>query len=170
MAEMTLEDMIKKIISMKSKHKDEVERVLPIRIGNAAVNIFVQNFDKQGFDAGNIFTPWPEVQRRLQGLSQNVKSHRYKNSSSNNISSQLSNILVRSGRGRKSVQNSLRSPLVSGGLILIPFEVDAGYMGYHNEGGEKTGRPPQRKFMGDSDKLRDMINKEVQESFNRIVS
>ncbi len=167
---MTLEDMIKKIVSMKSKHKDEVERVLPTRIGNAAVNIFVQNFAMQGFDGGNVFTKWPEVERRLQGLSQSVKSHRYKNTSSNNVSSQLSNILVRSGRGRKAVKNSLCTPISSGGVIIIPFEVEAGYMQYHNEGGTKDGRPPQRKFMGDSEKLRTMINKEVQESFNRIVS
>lgn len=167
MAELTFEHMMSKIIGLKNKHRTEVTQVLPLKIGNRAVNLFVANFNKQGFDTGEGIMMWPEVGRRLHGLSQTIKSHRYKNPSGKSISSQLSGILVRSGRGRRDVQNSLRSPITGGGVIIIPFEVADGYMGYHNEG---AGKLPQRKFMGDSPKLRSIVEDEVHNSFNRIMA
>lgn len=175
MEEISLQEMVKRMIKMRDTHKQEVERVLPISIGNDAVNLFVSNFDKQGFDTGNGVEKWPEVQRRLKGLSQSIhvrsiKTHqgRYKNPSGNSLSSQLSAILVRSGKGKRAVHNSLRTPRVTGGKIIIPFEVASDYMGYHNYGGSIAGRPPKREFMGPSAALDKIIAKNVSMSFNRI--
>ena len=165
MEEITIKEMISRMIKMRDVHKVEVKDVLPLKIGNAAVNIFVDNFNKQGFDTGVSIEPWKEVQRRQQGLSMSIKSHRYKNPSGHSISSQLSGILIRSGRGRRDVQNSLRTPRTSRGMIIIPFEVADNYMGYHNEGTEKL---PQRKFIGDSVKLHNKVDTLIAESFNKI--
>jgi hypothetical protein len=161
MVELTLEQMISKIIGLKAKHKVEVTQVLPIKIGVRAVNLFVANFDKQGFDTGAGVQMWPEVERRKPGTAS------YKYPLHKQLKRHMSGILIRSGRGRRSVAGSLRYPVTGSGLIVIPFEVEAGYMGYHNEGGKHL---PQRKFMGDSPKLREIIADEVNNSLNRIVA
>lgn len=158
---MTLEQMMTKIMGLRAKHKAEVETVLPLKIGNRAVNLFTANFDKQGFDTGAGIDKWPEVDRKIPG------TQAYKYPLHKQLSRHLSGILIRSGRGRRAVQNSLRYPVANQGLIIIPFEVASDYMEYHNEGGKHL---PKRKFIGDSEALRKIIEEEVHESFNRIMA
>ena len=163
MADLTVEQMVKRMFRMRKKYKEELERVLPITIGNAAVNLFAANFDKQGFDTGNGVEKWKEVQRRIS------TSNAYKYPKNKGLSRRLSAILVNTGKGRRAVHNSLRTPRISGGAVIIPFEVASDYMGYHNYGGSTKGRPPQRKFMADSAALHRIIDKKIRFSFNKVI-
>jgi phage gpG-like protein len=45
---------------------------------------------------------------------------------------------------------------------------DETYSIYHNEGGEKEGRPPQRQFMGDSAELEAEIEDMILKQLNSI--
>lgn len=156
MEEISIQTMVNRLFAMQRTHSEEINRRLPVEIGNAAQNLFVENFNKQGFDTGNGIKKW--LPRKSEVYS--IKSRK-------NISGILSEILVRTGRGRRDVANSMRTPRVSTGYIVIPFEVADDYMGYHNYGTDKI---PQREFMGDSDALHRIGNEKIEESYNRILT
>lgn len=159
MEEITIEEMVRRMMAMKEQHQVEVKQVLPIKIGNGAVNIFTQNFNKHGFDTGEGVQEWKEVKRRIPDTPE------YKYPKKKGLSRRVSEILVRTGRGRRDVQNSLRSPRTSSTGIVIPFEVADNYMRYQNEGTEKI---PMRKFIGNSPLLMKMIKEKAMESYERI--
>lgn len=159
MEEISIEEMVKRLVRMQATHKKELKEVLPTTIGNAAVNIFVQNFNEQGFDTGTGIEQWKEVKRRTPGTPE------YKYPKSRQLSRRLSGILIRSGKGRRAVSNSLRSPRISTGYVVIPFEVASDYMAFHNYGTDKL---PRRQFMADSEKMHAMVSTKIRESYDRI--
>lgn len=152
--EKDISEMFGDIMKMKNAYNDEIKVTLPENISNDTVILALENFDKQGFDEGTTFDSWSPL--TLESAKAKAKKHGGK----------ISNILVDSGRGRRAVASMKRSPIVTEGEIICNFDITAGYMQYHNEG--IPGRLPKREFIGGSVKMQMMINKRIEESFNRV--
>jgi phage gpG-like protein len=115
---------------------------LPNLLGVQAVNFFNSSFKKQAWED----TSLQHWKKRLYDRSARDKTRK---------------ILVDTGRLRRAVSTSLKSV----GYDKIVFRVDVPYGVYHNEG---TSKLPQRKFMGDSKKLRKMQISKIKQVFNSI--
>lgn len=119
------------------KNMTEVKHDLPILLANQAQRYFTDTFQQQGI-AGN---QWKEVQRRIEGTKE------YKYPMTKGLSRRTSPILVRTGKMRRAVSNSIRNAtfdnirLTSGGIA---------YGTYHNDG---TGTIPKRSFMKQTTQL-----------------
>lgn len=142
------------IMKMQKAYKEEIQVRLPENISNDVVKSALENFKKQGFDAGTTFTPWSPL--TMESNKAKMKRH----------SGKISNILIDSGRGRRAVASMKRAPIVTDGEIICNFDITAGYMQYHNEGTEKI---PKREFIGSSEKMQMDINRRIEESFNHVV-
>ena len=127
-----------KVINAFKKSKSD----LPGILGVQAVNFFNSSFKKQAWEDTTI-RHW---KKRLYDRSARDKTRK---------------ILVDTGRLRRAVSTSLKS--VSYDKIV--FRVDVPYGEYHNEG---TSKLPQRKFMGDSPKLRKMQISKIKQVFKSI--
>jgi phage gpG-like protein len=122
-----------------------VSQVLPVEVGNKAVELFRENFDKQGFFG----EPW-------KGVSAATENRR-------------------TFKGKPVLQQSgdlARSFHIRPENGKVTVESDLVYSAIHNEGG-KAGRGhkvsiPQRQFMGDHPKLREEINKVIETGLNNI--
>lgn len=115
----------------------QMKRDLPRILANDTKNFFIQNYNQQEWNGAK----WQEVQRRIPG----TKAYKYPKKGSD--SRQNSAILVRSGKLRRDVANSLEHA----NWDSIKFTVHNDYGVYHNEGGKNL---PQRRFMGDTPALR----------------
>lgn len=133
------------------KNVEQTKRELPIKIANAAQNFFNEEFKNQEWDG----KPWQEVQRRIPGTGA------YKYPKISKLGRRTSNILVLSGRLRRDVSTSKK--IVSWDKIV--FKVVTPYAGYQNYG---TNKIPQRKFMGNSQKLTKLLREKINENIKRI--
>lgn len=124
---------------------------LPVKLANQAQNFFSDSFNKSGFTDGGLQS-WKEVKRRIPGTPE------YKYPKTKQLSRRSSLILVRTGKLKRAVGNSIRQA----NFNLIRLTVPLKYAAFHNEGTEKIQR---RKYMGDSRTLRSnqkvLINKVI---------
>ncbi len=129
----------------------KMKKELPILLANQAQREFTAAFTNQNFTAGN-GQQWQEVQRRIQGTTE------YKYPKTKGLSRRTSPILVRTGKLRRAVSNSIRLATFEKIQLVVPLD----YAKYQNDG---TNNIPQRRFMGDGITLRtkqkDLINREI---------
>ena len=85
----------KEILANAAKMKTE----LPLVIANQAQNFFVRTFTQQAFDGAK----WKEVNRRIPGTNE------YKYPKFKGLSRRTTPILVRTGRLRRGVSNSIKT-------------------------------------------------------------
>jgi phage gpG-like protein len=127
---------------------DRVKKTLPKVIGNETQLFFNSSFRNEGWDGNK----WQEPKRKD------------KKGSSSRLRSQT---LVQSGTLRRAVARSLQTATWE----KISFEVkDVAYGRVHNEGlPMKNGQKmPQRQFMGDSKKLREIQLSKIKSAFDKI--
>ena len=129
----------------------KMKRDLPVLLANQAQREFTAAFTDQNFTAGN-GQQWQEVQRRISGTPE------YKYPKTKGLSRRTSPILVRTGKLRRAVSNSIRMATFEKIQLVVPLD----YAKYQNDG---TDNIPQRRFMGDGINLRrkqkDLINREI---------
>lgn len=132
-----------------------MKETLPPLIANQAQRFFTKTFKDGGFD-DNGLKAWKEVNRRIPGTPE------YKYPKTTQLSRRTSPILVRTGKLRRAVSESIRTVTFD----RITLTVALPYAGYVNDGTENM---PQRKFMGDSADLRkqqiELIEAEIDKTF-----
>lgn len=120
------------------KNMTEVKHDLPILLANQAQRHFTDSFQTAGLDGKK---QWDEVKRRQYWTPE------YKYPKNKGLSRRTSPILVRTGKMRRAVSNSIRNAtfdnirLTSGGIT---------YGTYHNVG---TANIPKRTFMKQTPQL-----------------
>jgi phage gpG-like protein len=134
---------------------EKVKEEAPTVLSNHAKNYFASSFVKGGFDQGE--KPWKEVKRRIPG------EKAYKYPKSKGLGRRTRAILVKSGRLRRAVQNSIRSARWNRVQLLV----DVPYAKFHNVGDRKA-HLPRRQFMGKSRKLNAQLLTKFKKLVNRI--
>lgn len=130
----------------------QMKHELPIILANQAQNFFVGSFTKQAWDG----IGWKEVKRREPGTPE------YKYPKFKGLSRRTSPILVRTGRLRRAVSNSIRSATFQN----VRLVVDLPYAAAQNDGDPDINLP-RRHYMGNSpilvqqqkEKIKSYINK-----------
>lgn len=125
---------------------------LPVILANQAQNYFVASFTKQGWDG----VGWKEVKRRQEGTSE------YKYPKLKGLSRRTSPILVRTGRLRRAVSNSIKSETFQS----VRLVVDLPYAAAQNDG-VSGHNLPRRHFMGNSPILRDQQQLKIKSYINK---
>ncbi len=125
---------------------------LKIKVGKQAVDLFTANFQKEGFQNGAV-QKWREVKRRIDPRVTGARRTR-------------SILTGDSG----NLGRSLRYKIIGSEIIIYS---DVKYAEAHNEGTTNAGRNhsvtiPQRKFIGDSIELKNIIEKEMDSFFNKL--
>lgn len=132
--------------NLSAKMRQTLERVLPIKIGNAAVEKFKENFDKGGFFG----SPWQRTKRQ-----DNAKG----------AASAYGPLLSKR-------TNLLRSIHYMPGVGSVTITSDTPYSRVHNEGlraGRGRGfQMPRRQFMGESRQLTDELNRIIKLELNKV--
>lgn len=130
----------------------KMKRDLPVLLANQAQRYFTATFKEQGFDGNG----WKEVKRRIEGTPE------WKYPKTKGLSRRTTPILVRTGKLRRAVSNSIRNATFESVKLVAPIP----YASYQNEGTDKI---PKRKFMGDSQTLRrkqrELIEKNIDKAF-----
>lgn len=140
-------------IDLILKNVDKIKTTVPPLIANQARNFFLDSFKQGAWRDGNT-QGWKEVQRRIQGTRE------WKYPKTKQLSRRTSPILVRTGKLRRAVRNSVRQQTFSKVELVVPLK----YAAVHNEG---EGNMPQRKFMGDSKTLTAMQFKLIYREFDK---
>lgn len=125
---------------------------LPVILANQAQNYFVSSFKKQGWDD----TGWKEVKRRQPGTDE------YKYPKFKGLSRRTSPILVRTGRLRRAVSNSIRNATFQS----VRLVVDLPYAAAHNDG-DSENNIPKRHYMGNSPILVQEQRKKIKSFINK---
>lgn len=131
----------------KMKHE------LPVILANHAQNFFVGTFTKQAWDG----VGWKEVKRRQPDTSE------YKYPKTKGLSRRTSPILVRTGRLRRAVSNSIKSATFQS----VRLVVDLPQANAINEGDSTIGMP-RRRFMGNSPILREQQKAKIKSYINKL--
>lgn len=131
--------------------KRQLQHDLPIKLGNLAVRLFKDNFQKESFFG----RAWIEVKRRLNPKTRGAAANR--------------KILTGpTGNLGRSIQATPRD-----GSVTI--ESDLPYSSAHNEGTTNAGRShnvriPQRRFIGESPELTAAIEKKITEEISKALN
>lgn len=132
---------------------NKTKRELPIKIANLTRNFFLNSFRQQGFTDA-VENKWKEVQRRIPGTPA------FKYPKKKQLSRRTSPILVRTGKLRREVSNSIRNATWE--EIRLGVSDATPYAEAQNDG---TKHIPKRKFMGKSRMLtvqtKEKIRKEI---------
>lgn len=113
----------------------------PVKLANMTQRFFLSSFTDQGWNGDSGLNKWKEVQRRIPGTSE------YKYPKTKQLSRRTSPILVRTGKLRRAVSDSIRLATFEKIRLTVPLE----YGKYQNDG---TSHMVKRKFMGDGPVLR----------------
>lgn len=128
---------------------EQVKRDLPVQLANDTKNFFAASWRRGGWEDNGV-QKWAEPKRKsYKGRS--PKAHRASTRAT----------LVKSGRLRRAVQDSVRQATMD----EVRLVVDVPYAAYHNEGTDKL---PQRQFMGDSAALRKIQRKRINTVVDKI--
>ncbi|MCX6232634.1 MAG: hypothetical protein NTZ33_13945 [Bacteroidetes bacterium] len=132
--------------------KQFIQHDLPLRIGKKGVDLFAENFQKEGFQNGGL-QKWKEVKRRLDPRIKDARSSR----------KILSGNTADLGRSLRYIPE----------LAKVMWYSDVSYAEAHNEGTTTAGRSrnvtiPQRKFIGDSRELEAIIKQEMDKFMNNL--
>ena len=126
---------------------------IPLVAANTAQNYFVKTFTDQGFDGGS----WKEVNRRIPGTSA------YKYPKTRDLGRRTSPILVRTGRLRRAVSNSIKTATWD----RIQLIVEAPGAKALNEGDDSINLDP-RPFMKQSPILDKQIQAKIVKYMDKI--
>jgi phage gpG-like protein len=137
--------------SQQAKLALAISTSLPVAIGKKAVDLFTENFQKEGFQ-DNGAKPWKEVQRRARNARGAAGSRKI--------------LTGKTGDLGRSIKYE-----VSPGKVTVYSDVI--YADVHNEG-LKAGRGagftmPKRQFIGDSADLDKIIDDEIEKTLNSIL-
>lgn len=125
---------------------------LPVTIGKKAVDLFTENFQKEGFQDNGV-KPWKEVQRRARKARGAAGSRKI--------------LTGKTGDLGRSIKYEVNSP----GEVTVFSDVI--YADVHNQGlraGRGAGfQMPQRQFIGESADLDRIIKEEIEKTLNNIL-
>lgn len=136
------------------KNINLIKSTAPRVLANQAQNFFSDSFKKSAWNDFNT-VKWEEVKRRTPGTFE------YKYPKKKGLSRRSSPILVRTGKLRRAVGNSIRTVTFEKIELIVPLV----YADVHNTG---TNKIPKRQFMGDSKTLRAMQLKSIYQQFNKV--
>jgi phage gpG-like protein len=125
---------------------EQMKRDLPIVLAAQAESYFVKSWDDQGFNG----EPWQEVKRRQEGTPE------YKYPKAKDLGRRTRAILVKTGRLRRAVSNSIKSQTFNS----VRLVVDLPYAVRHNSGTDGT---PKRTFMASTPELTKMHKEKIKE-------
>lgn len=125
---------------------DAMMRELPEILVNDAQRFFNSSFRDQNWDD----KPWPVPQRKIPGTSS------YKYPIKGAAARRSRAILVKTGRLRRALATSSRPVTRTSNSATMKWVIGLPYAAIHNDGlpMARGGNMPQRKFIGDSKKLR----------------
>lgn len=144
---MTPQEFVNKLKKQADEIRTLVDRTLPVKVGNEAVEHFKENFSKGGFVDGGL-QQWTPAKRL---------SSKYGDKKNKTLLS-----------SRNHLRDSIEAELIEGG-VKITNRVP--YAAAHNEGTTTAGKNrnvtiPKRQFIGDSKeldgKIREIIDKEIE--------
>ena len=145
---MDIQDFSHHLQHLEDSLKRQLQHDLPRKLGNIAVRLFKENFQKESFFG----RAWKEVKRRLNPKTRGAAAHR--------------KILTGpTGNLGRSIQYTPRD-----GSVVI--HSDLPYASAHNDGTNNAGRShnvriPQRQFIGPSPELTDAIEKKINEEITK---
>ena len=147
---MEIQDFSHHLQGIEAAIKRQLERDLPKKLGNLAVRMFKENFQKESFFG----RAWQEVKRRLQGAKGAAGQRKILTGPTGNL-------------GR-----SIQFPPRDGSVTI---ESDLPYSSAHNEGTTNAGRShnvriPQRRFIGESPELTAAIEKKIKEEISKALN
>ena len=147
---MQIQDFSKHLEGIEAAVKKQLERDLPKKIGNLAVRMFKENFQKESFFG----RAWQEVKRRIQGAKGAAGKRKILTGPTGNLG--------------RSIQFIPRD-----GSVTI--ESDLPYSEAHNEGTNNAGRShnvriPQRQFIGESPELTAAIEKKIEDEIYKALN
>ena len=149
---MQIQDFSKHLQHLEQELQRQLAHDLPVKLGNLAVRMFKDNFQKEGFFG----RAWKEVKRRLHP------------SGKNRAADTRAILTGPTGNLGRSIQFTPRD-----GSVLI--ESDLPYAAAHNEGTTNAGRShnvriPQRQFIGESPELTAAIEKKITEEISKALN
>lgn len=137
------------------KNLEELKRTLLTILANQAQYFFVSSWDNQGWEGKE----WPEPKCRIE------ETPEYKYPKFKGLGRRTQAILVKTGRLRRAVSNSISIQ----SWPTVKIMVDLPYAKVQNEGDLDKGIP-KRQYMGDSKTLKRLqrvkINEAVDTVFN----
>ncbi len=128
------------------KNVETLMRELPEILVNDATRFFNSAFRDQTWDD----KPWPVPQRKIPG----TKEYKYPIKGAERRRSRA--ILVKTGRLRRALATSARPIARTSNSATMKWVIGLPYAAIHNDGlpMARGGNMPERKFIGDSKKLR----------------
>lgn len=147
---MQIQDFSHHLKGIEAALQRQLERDLPKKLGNLAVRMFKENFQKESFFG----RAWKEVKRRLQGVKGAAGKRKILTGPTGNL-----------GRSIQSIPRD--------GSVTV--ESDLPYSSAHNEGTTNAGRShnvriPQRRFIGESPELTAAIEKKITEEISKALN
>ncbi|MBR4787866.1 MAG: phage virion morphogenesis protein [Bacteroidales bacterium] len=147
---MQIQDFSHHLKGLEEELQRQLSRDLPEKIGNLAVRMFKENFQKESFFG----RAWQEVKRRIQGAKGAAGKRKILAGPTGNL--------------RRSIQFIPRD-----GSVTV--ESDLPYSSAHNEGTNNAGRSrnvriPQRQFIGESPELTAAIEKKITEEISKALN
>lgn len=150
---------------IKLKMQQAYNHDLPLIVGNEAVRLFKQNFQKEGFFG----RPWKEVQRRqTHTVSVRTKSGVRTRTVGRAKGAAGSRRILTGDTG--DLGRSIKMKTAPAQVIVYS---DVPYSGVHNEGlraGRGRGfKMPKRQFIGDDPQLQDALRKKIENYLKNII-
>jgi phage gpG-like protein len=148
---MTPEQFKIKLESQKARLAEAMNKDLPVAIGKRAVDLFTENFQKEGFQ-DNGLQPWKEVKRRIRKVRGAAGTRKILTGKTGDL-------------GR-----SIRYEIAPGQVTVFS---DVIYADVHNSG-LKAGRGdgfimPKRQFIGESADLDQIVQEEITKTIDNIL-
>lgn len=147
---MTIQDFSHHLKNLERELQRKLQRDLPKKLGNLAVRMFKENFQKEGFFG----RAWKEVKRRIMGAKGAAGKRKILTGPTGNLG--------------RSIQFTPRD-----GSVTVYSDLP--YAEAHNEGTSNAGRShnvriPQRQFIGEDPKLTDAIEKKITEEIYKALN
>lgn len=147
---MTIQDFSHHLKNLERELQRKLQRDLPKKLGNLAVRMFKENFQKEGFFG----RAWKEVKRRIMGAKGAAGKRKILTGPTGNLG--------------RSIQFTPRD-----GSVTVYSDLP--YAEAHNEGTDNAGRNhnvriPQRQFMGEDPKLTAAIEKKITEEIYKALN
>ncbi len=147
---MQIQDFSRHLEGIGQAIRNQLAKDLPRKIGNLAVRMFKENFQREGFFG----RAWKEVKRRIMGAKGAAGKRKILTGPTGNLG--------------RSIQYTPHD-----GYVVV--HSDLPYAEAHNEGTNNAGRShnvriPQRQFIGEDPKLTAAIEKKITEEISKALN
>ena len=147
---MQIQDFSRHLEGIEEAIRNQLAKDLPRKIGNLAVRMFKENFQREGFFG----RAWKEVKRRIMGAKGAAGKRKILTGPTGNLG--------------RSIQYTPHD-----GYVVV--HSDLPYAETHNEGTNNAGRShnvriPQRQFIGEDPKLTAAIEKKITEEISKALN